>query len=517
MTNELAIGVDLGTYNSSAAVALNRDRIIMVRSKEGPTPFGKDFPSFVMFDDAGEPCAVGQNARALLHLKPRQVVWGVKRLVGLSYDTAKERGELDRFRYNIVRGPQDGILIEVGGKHYTPEQVLGLILREIRRASEDSSLNPLLGGPCGKAVVSVPAYFRAFRTGPVVEAAREAGFSEVETIAEPAAAALRYGTRLENECTILAFDLGAGTLDVTILQVVLDGASLITGELCSSGHENLGGIDMDDMLLDHVISEAGLGDVRRDPGVFSTLRDEVERAKILLSQGDSVQVDAPGGVSYTLTRQELEDVLAPLLKRCRSPIHTALLQAGIRASELDHVVLIGGPIHMPCVKKAVAAALKEAGARPELLEGIVDGPADGSSVDPMECVSQGAALKAARVAEPVVSQIAEGYGIVFGSYYKAIIPAGSSYPVRGQGGLIHSNVSTKHVGVPLVCKCPDPDNSSRTQTVYRYEHLGEFTLSIRPTGEPPVVGVQLEVAADRQLRAILTHQQTGQQSHLFTP
>ncbi|HUT77843.1 MAG TPA: Hsp70 family protein, partial [Polyangia bacterium] len=228
-----SIGIDLGTYNSAAAVAVGRNRVAMIESRYGKTLYGKSFPSFVLFDHNGNRQLVGQRAREELPLNPKLVVWGVKRLVGLSYQAAREAGELDRFRYELEEGPGGGILIRVGDERFTPSHILEHILREIKEDAENSRVNPLVGGPVDRAVISIPAYFKAIRTAPIIEAARHAGFAEVDTIAEPTAAAIQYCLDVPQEAHLLAFDIGAGTLDVTVMLVVNEQGELVPGELCT--------------------------------------------------------------------------------------------------------------------------------------------------------------------------------------------------------------------------------------------------------------------------------------------
>ena len=511
------IGIDLGTYNSAAAASLARGKVAMVESRYGKTLYGKNFPSFVLFDRNGRIQATGQRAKAELGLNPDLVVWGIKRLVGLSYAAAKERGELKRFQYGIEEGPGHGILIKIGEERFTPSHILEFILRDIREDAENAKVNPLLGGPIERAVISIPAYFTAIRTAPIVEAARHAGFAEVDTIAEPTAAAIQSSLDIDEEANLLAFDIGAGTLDVTVLLVVREQDDLIPGELCTSGHEALGGIDMDDMLIAHIIERFGLAGIESEPGAMAMLREETEKAKIRLSTRKSAPIDLPDGRTFDLTRGELEEVLGPLLDRCRGPIKVALRQAGLSAVDLDHVLFVGGPTHMTCIRKVVIEELRELGAGPQLLERLEHLDGDGLPVDPMECVARGAALKAGRIIEPIGKVIAEGYGTIYGpvkdadDYFVPIIRDNSPYPIGGKSVLCHVNPKAMEVPVPLVAKKPDPDRSTAEEIIYKYEYLGNYTLSITPTGRLPTIEINLQVTDDKRVVATLVHPQTHQQ------
>jgi len=511
---EYTLGIDLGTFNSAAAVALGRDNVVMVESRQGQTPYGKQFPSFVLFDHNGQKQAVGKRAKWEMSSTPKLVVWGVKRLVGLSYEEAEKRGEFKRFAYAVEPGPGGSILVRVGNERFTPSHVLECILREIREDAANPVANPLLGTFTSRAVVSVPAYFRATRTDPILEAARRAGFTEVDTIAEPTAAAIRYGLEIKKEACLLAFDLGAGTLDVTVMQILLDGAELVPGELSTSGHESFGGLDMDDLLVAYVRDRYGLSQVEGNPGLLSLLREEVEKAKIRLSTRETTQLEPPNAPSVTLSREELEAVLKDMLERCRGPIRVALQQAEIGAKDLDHVLFVGGPTGMPCVRRVVEDELRQLGARNEVIASLSRG---GPRVDPMTCVAEGAALKAGRIIEPVLTTLAEGYGTILGpvgrgtdyssSYYAAIIQDNSPYPIAGSSEITHSNPAALEVPIPLAAKRPDPDKSTRSKLVYRYDYLGDYTISVAPTGELPVVNIELRVTGKKRLVATLKSRQ----------
>jgi molecular chaperone DnaK len=512
-----SIGIDLGTYNSAAAVALKKGKAAMIESRYGKTLYGKNFPSFVLFDHEGTKQVVGQRAKAELSINPRLVVWGVKRLVGLSYRTAQERGELRRFQYEIEEGPAGDILIKVGQERYAPSHILEFILSEIKQDAENPQVNPLLGGPVEKAVISVPAYFAAMRTAPIVEAAQRAGFVEVDTIAEPTAAAIRYSIEIGREANLLAFDIGAGTLDVTVMLVVREGGELVPGELCTSGHEALGGIDMDDLLISHVIDRYDLAGIESDPSTMAILKEEVEKAKIRLSTRPAAPLDLPDGRSIEITQGEMDEVLAPLLEKCRAPIRVALRQAGLGAGDLQHVLFVGGPTKLSCVRRVVRQELEKLGAGDKVAASIRAMEEQGLPVDPMECVAWGASLKAGSIVEPVAKVISEGYGTIYGpvpdasDFFVPVIRDNSPYPIAGKGVLCHPNPKALEVPVPLVAKRPDVERSTDKETLYRYEHLGNYTLSITPTGKIPVIEINLQVTGDKRVVATLTHTQTRQQ------
>jgi molecular chaperone DnaK (HSP70) len=482
----------------------------MVDSEYGEEVYGKCFPSFVFFDQMGVPKSVGGEAKRQLPINPKQVVWGVKRLVGLSYDKARQRGELQRFQYDIEEGPRNSILIRVGEERFAPSQILEIILRKIKNDAENTRLNPLLEGRVEKAVISVPAYFDGTRVGLIKDAASHAGFSDVETIAEPTAAALMYGLTLVGECKVLTFDIGAGTLDVTLMLFVGQG---ISGEACTSGDEALGGIDMDDKLMSYLIKKHNLSAIVSDPREKAKLHDEVEKAKIRLSEPDAetTPLTLPNRKTHNLTRKELEKELKEVIDRCRGPVRVALRQAGWKASELDHVIFVGGPTYMPCVRAAVMDELRKLGARRELLQELEGWQEDRLPVDPMKCVAQGAALKAGEVAKPTGVTDPYGYGTVIGpvpgfsDYFYSIISPGSNYPISNTEAISHPNPEALRVPISLIKK---QAYDAGGHNAYRYYDLGSYDCYIRSTGASPTIDITMELNDQRVLITTLTHRQT---------
>jgi molecular chaperone DnaK len=516
------MGIDLGTYNSAAAFALGSGKVIMVESKYGPTLYGKNFPSFVLFDHEGKPVRVGKLAKAELGFNPLLVVWGVKRLVGLSYEEAKERGEFNRFRYEIEEGSDGSIVIKVGEKRYTPTEILKFILQEIKEDAENPKINPMIGTSIDKVVITRPAYFDATRTQYIIQAAEEAGFKEIETIAEPTAAAIWYGVKEElrynKNFYILTFDMGAGTLDTSVTQFQYIEGGLIPGEEATSGNEHLGGIDMDDKIIDHILNAMKFQEIRSDLRSFSTLKDEVERGKITLSKNPSlsivsIPITTPSiSKLVELTQVEMVNILSDLLEKSRGPIGVALNLAGVKADSIEKVLLVGGPTYMPCVRKVVIEELDKLGAKKELLAELENIDKQERSFNPMECVARGAALKAGKVMDVATTVSECGYGTILypvpgnPDYYDAIIPANSNYPIGGTKTVQHgSSQGILRVPMPLVKKVPDTERSTREHIVYKYFNLGEYDLYIEPTSEHPLVEITLELTKEKVLVTTLGH------------
>ena len=363
-----------------------------------------------------------------------------------------------------------------------------------------------------EAVISVPAYFQAIRTTHILEAARQAGFQDVTTIAEPTAAALKYGLQVDHEALVLVFDLGAGTLDVTVLQAVQnDDGNLLFGELGISGNAALGGLDMDDAIREFLVDKHKELTPANDRD-RAVLREEIEKTKIRLSKAQKARLLFANS-EVILTRDELEEVLNPILQRFQGPIQDAISKSGLNASDIDHVLLVGGPTHMPCVRGALRKELALLGVKENVLAEIDAVDQRGFPVDPMECVSQGAALRAAGVVTPSCTSLAEGYGVVIGSdrghHYDPIIKQNSMYPIEGKVSLIFSNPNAKAISVGLVAKSADTDNYQESKPSFQYEHLGQYTLSVLPTGDLHCVELALKISKDKELKATLTQKGTG--------
>ncbi len=349
------IGIDLGTSNSAAAV-IEGGRPTIIPSAEGTSIGGKAFPSVVAFTKDG--VLIGEPARRQAVTNPEGTVFAAKRKMGSDH------------KYRIE------------GKEYTPQQISAFILQKIKRDAE-----AFLGGPVQKAVITVPAYFNDNQRQATKDAGAIAGLEVVRIINEPTAAALAYGLdKSDKEQKILVFDLGGGTLDVTIMEFGQGVFEVIS----TSGDTQLGGTDMDRAIIDHVVSafkrESGV-DLDKDRTAMERIREACEKAKVELSTIIETEINLPfiaqdaGGpkhLTMKITRAKLEDLVRPIIERCRAPINQALSDAKISASNIDKMILVGGPTRMPIVQKFVEDVLGNK---------IVRG------VDPMECVAMGASIQ----------------------------------------------------------------------------------------------------------------------------
>ncbi len=352
------IGIDLGTSNSAAAV-MEGGRPSIIPSAEGTSIGGKAFPSYVAFTKDGQ-LLVGEPARRQAVSNPEGTIAAIKRKMGTDYK------------------------VSAGGKEYTPQQISAFILQKIKRDAE-----AYLGETVTKAVITVPAYFNDNQRTATKDAGAIAGLEVVRIINEPTAAALAYGLDKTGKAQkIMVFDLGGGTLDVTIM----DFSEGVFEVISTSGDTQLGGTDMDETLIRHVAStfrkESGI-DLTADKMAMWRVREACEKAKIELSTTMQTEINlpfisadatGPKHLSMNLSRATLEELIRPIVERCRGPMMNALNDAKLTADKVDSVILVGGPTRMPMVQKFV--------------EGLV-GSKIQRGVDPMECVAMGAAIQAA--------------------------------------------------------------------------------------------------------------------------
>ena len=350
------IGIDLGTTNSAAAV-LKDGKIRLVPASEGATPYGKMFPSVVAFREDGE-ITIGKNAQAYAYIRPDRTIRWIKRRIGTDY------------------------AVEIDGYKYTPQEISALMIKKIKEDAET-----YLEEKIDKAVISTPAYFNNNQRNATKEAGEKAGLEVLRVISEPTAASLAYGLdKIGQNLIIAVLDLGSGTFDVTILQM----SNGIFKVLSTSGDTHLGGKDMDDRILDHLVKEVEERynvDVRNDQIILNKLRDAGELAKIHLSSRRSTIVKTRISIegteinpSIVLTRDKLEELIKPEINRLQYPLGQALKDSGLGSQDINKLVLVGGPTRMPIVRKY----FKDFFSRLEPEKGI----------DPMGIVAIGACIQA---------------------------------------------------------------------------------------------------------------------------
>ncbi|MEJ5198557.1 MAG: molecular chaperone DnaK [Anaerolineae bacterium] len=371
------VGIDLGTTNSVVAVVEGGDPIVI------PTAEGSRLcPSVVAFTKNGERL-VGQTAKRQAVVNPENTVFSIKRFMGRHYaETATERAMVP---YKVVEGPSGDarVRIPATGREYTPQEISAMILQKLKADAE-----AYLGEPVTQAVITVPAYFNDSQRQATKDAGKIAGLEVLRIINEPTAAALAYGLDKKSNETILVFDLGGGTFDVSILEVG-DGVVEVKA---TNGDTHLGGDDWDQRIVDYVASEFkkehGI-DLRTDRQALQRLKEAAEKAKIELSSVMETEINlpfitadasGPKHLQMKLTRAKFEQLTEDLLNRCRGPFERALADAKLTAADIDEVVLVGGSTRMPMVI--------------DLVRKLTGGKEPCRGVNPDEVVAVGAALQA---------------------------------------------------------------------------------------------------------------------------
>jgi molecular chaperone DnaK len=367
------IGIDLGTTNSCMAV-LEAGEPAVIANAEG----GRTTPSVVAFTKDGQRL-VGAPARRQQVTNPKNTVFSIKRFMGRKYDEVTE--EMTIVPYEVVKGPNEDVRVKAGGKEYAPPEISAMILQKLKQDAE-----AYLGEEVADAVVTVPAYFNNAQREATKDAGRIAGLNVVRIINEPTAAALAYGLEKENDQTILVFDLGGGTFDVSVLELS-EGVFEVKS---TAGDNHLGGDNFDKAVVDWMVAEfkrdQGV-DLAADPMALQRLYEAAEKAKIELSSTMTTQInlpfitatqEGPKHLDLQLTRAKLEELAHDLLERTVQPTKQALADAGIDSSGIDHVVLVGGMTRMP----AVQAKVKE-----------LIGKDPHKGVNPDEVVAVGAAIQ----------------------------------------------------------------------------------------------------------------------------
>jgi molecular chaperone DnaK len=371
-----AVGIDLGTTNSVVAAVMEGGQAEVIPNAEG----GRTTPSVVAFTEDGQRL-VGQVAKRQAILNPEATVYSVKRFIGRKWDEVTEEAKI--VTYKVVRGPNDAVRIEIRGKQYAPEEISALVLRKL---AEDAG--KFIGERVTEAVITVPAYFNDAQRQATKDAGQIAGLNVLRIINEPTAAALAYGLDKKGSETVMVFDLGGGTFDVSLLDVG-DGVVEVRAV---NGDGHLGGDDFDkrivDWLADEFKRDQGI-DLREDPQALQRLYEGAERAKVELSSSTQTQINlpfitadasGPKHLNMSLTRSKFEQLTADLVERCRGPVEAALADAGVTADDIDEVILVGGATRMPAVQ--------------ELVRRLTGGKDPNMTVNPDEVVAIGAALQA---------------------------------------------------------------------------------------------------------------------------
>ena len=369
------IGIDLGTTNSCVAVMEGNEPVVIINSEGKRTT-----PSVVAFADKGER-KIGDPAKRQAITNPTKTIFSIKRFMGETFD--KVQKEVKRVPYVVVQGDNNTPRVKIDDRTYTPQEISAIILQKMKKTAED-----FLGQEVTEAVITVPAYFSDSQRQATKEAGEIAGLKVQRIINEPTAAALAYGLdKQHKDSKIAVFDLGGGTFDISVLELG-DGVFEVKS---TNGDTHLGGDDFDQVIIDWLAEEfknenSGL-DLRKDPMALQRLKEGAEKAKIELSSQTSTEINLPyimpvDGVPKhlvkTLSRAKFEQLADSLIQRCVEPCRKALSDAGLNASQIDEVILVGGSTRMPAIQQIVEKTF---------------GKAPHKGVNPDEVVAVGAAIQ----------------------------------------------------------------------------------------------------------------------------
>ena len=474
------LGIDLGTTNSAMAVMEGSEPEILVNAEGDRTT-----PSVEGFRKDGER-VVGKAAKNQAVTNPENTVSSVKRFIGRSFDETKD--EQKTVSYKVQKGKDGRAVVDIDGKDYTPEEISAMVLQKLKADAEKQ-----LGGPVTQAVITVPAYFNDAQRQATKDAGKIAGLEVLRIINEPTAAALAYGLDKTNKDEkILVFDLGGGTFDVSILELG-DGVFEVAS---TAGDNHLGGDDWDqriiDWLADKFQADNGI-DLRQDKMALQRLKEAAEKAKMELSSTSQANVNlpfitadasGPKHLDYTLTRAEFERITKDLLDRVKKPVEQALKDAGLKAGDIDEVILVGGSTRMPAVQDVVK---KMTGKEPNM------------SVNPDEVVAMGAAVQGGVLAGDVegillldVTPLSLGVETMGGVMTK-MIERNTTIPTRKTE--IYSTASDNQTSVEVHVLQGERPMASGNKT------LGKFQLTGIPAARRGVP--QIEVTFDIDANGIV--------------
>jgi molecular chaperone DnaK len=413
------VGIDLGTTNSCVAV-MDGDAPVVIANAEG----SRTTPSVIGFAQSGERL-VGQAARRQAMTNAENTVYAAKRLMGRKYEDEEVQRHLLTCPYEVVSADNGDAHIRIRGRDYSPPEISALVLQKMRQTAED-----WLGDQVTEAVITVPAYFDDAQRQATKDAGRLAGLNVLRIVNEPTAAALAYGVETEHAQRVAVYDLGGGTFDISILELH-EGVFRVRS---TAGDTFLGGEDFDNAIVEHLLAEFARQhdgmDLRGDRMALQRLKESAERAKIELSSGFQTEInlpfiaagpDGPRHLQVVFERKDLEKLVEPLVQLTLEPCRRALLDAGLEASEIDVVILVGGQTRMPRIHELVSEMFgKEANRR----------------VNPDEVVAMGAAIQGGVLTGEVqevllldVTPLSLGVETA-GGVFTRLIPRNTALPAR---------------------------------------------------------------------------------------
>ncbi|MFM1920500.1 MAG: hypothetical protein RLZZ303_2134 [Candidatus Hydrogenedentota bacterium] len=488
------IGIDLGTTNSCVAVMEGGEPVVIANAEGNRTT-----PSVVAFTKDGERL-VGQVAKRQAVTNPLNTIFSVKRFMGRRHNEVS--GEEKMVPYKVSGSASGDCQIEVQGKQYRPPEISAMVLQKMKETAES-----YLGQSVTQAVVTVPAYFNDAQRQATKDAGRIAGLEVLRIINEPTAAALAYGLDRKKDEKVAVYDLGGGTFDISILAIGDDSFEVLS----TNGDTHLGGDDFDQVIInwlaEEFLKEQGI-DLRKDPMALQRLKEAAEKAKCELSSATTTDINlpfvtadasGPKHLNYTLTRAKLEQLCDGLLQRSKLPCHRALEDAGLSASQIDEVILVGGMTRMPAVGRIV----KE-----------IFGKEPHRGVNPDEVVAIGAAIQAGVLAGDVkdvllldVTPLSLGIETLGGVCTK-LIERNTTIPVQKRQ--IFSTAADNQPAVTIHVLQGEREMASENRT------LGRFDLSDIPPAPRgvPQIEVSFDIDADGILHVSAKNLGTGKEQKI---
>ncbi len=474
------IGIDLGTTNSCVAVMEGNEPVVIPNSEGHRTT-----PSIVAFTEGGER-KVGDPAKRQAITNPKNTIFSIKRFMGENMDQVQK--DVTRVPYNVVRGNNNVPMVEIGDRKYTPQEISAIVLQKMKKTAED-----YLGTTVSEAVITVPAYFSDSQRQATKEAGEIAGLKVRRIINEPTAAALAYGLdKAGKDMKIAVYDLGGGTFDISILELG-DGVFEVKS---TNGDTHLGGDDFDHVIIDWMAAEFqskhGI-DLRKDAMAMQRLKEAAEKAKIELSSSTSTEINLPyimpvDGIPQhlvmTLTKAKFEQLADSLIRATIEPCRKALSDAGLSASQIDEVILVGGSTRIPAIQKVVEDFF---------------GKAPSKNVNPDEVVAIGAAIQGGVLTGEVkdvllldVTPLSLGIETL-GGVFTRLIDANTTIPTRKSQ--VFSTAQDNQPSVEIHVLQGERQMARDNKTIGRF-HLDGIPAA--PRGVP-----QIEVSFDIDANGIL--------------